>query len=361
MSNQNWDMYDYIVESKDAVNNIIEQGNDLFASALSYCETKEINQIYVVGSGTSYHAALAAKGIMEKALQMKVNIIYPLAFKDNEFIASNEALVIGVSHAGRSSSTIKALDYAREKGMSTIAMTVEMERPIRNHADETVLIAVGEELAGPKTKGFIGSIATLALFSLLLGVRRGTISEQEKEELVSRMKKTTDQIPELAEKAWKWYKENKIDLVNCRRMIVIGYENCVSAMMEGTLKISEAVRYSVIGYEQEEFMHGIYHGIDAETYILYLAPPSQYLDRCVRMKDYFAVERKNHNYLITSEKQFSDNKNFVFDFINDPYFMTMEYIVPLQVIARKLSLDLGIDCNQSSDPDFHRKMESYTY
>ena len=50
-----------------------------------------------------------------------------------------------------------------------------------------------------------------------------------------------------------------------------------------------------------------------------------------------------------------------YNFINDPYFEAMEYVVPLQVIARKLSLDLGIDCNISSDPNFHRKMASYTY
>ena len=51
---------------------------------------------------------------------------------------------------------------------------------------------------------------------------------------------------------------------------MLGYESCMSAMLEGTLKILEAVRYSVVGYEMEEFMHGVYHSIDQDTYLLYL-------------------------------------------------------------------------------------------
>lgn len=357
----NWDMYDYILESKDAVRNIVAKQSTIFTEAIEYCLERKIQQIYLVGSGTSYHAALAARTVLEKTLNIKVNAIYPMQFKDNELITTKNTLVIGISHAGRSSSTILALDYAKSQGLLTIAMTAERNRPISKHADKTVYIEIGEELAGPKTKGFIGSIATVVLFGLNYGIKAKLTNKQIKDQLIERMVKTTDNIPIIAEKASQWYKENKADFIKSRRIIIVGYENCLAAMMEGTLKISEAVRYSVIGYEQEEFMHGIYHGIDENTYLIYLASQGQYYERCIRMKDYFEKERHNHNYLITSDHTQENGKNFVFDFVNDVYFETMEYIIPLQVIARKLSLDLGIDCNISSDPDFHKKMASYTY
>ena len=66
-------------------------------------------------------------------------------------------------------------------------------------------------------------------------------------------------------------------------------------------------------------------------------------------------------YLITSDETQNDKRTFVYPFKDDEYFATMEYVIPLQVIARKLSLDLGIDCNISSDPNFHKNMGSYTY
>lgn len=361
MDEKKWDMYDYIIESKAAVQNIVAHHSSIFKDAIEYCKDSEIEQIYIVGSGTSYHAALCARSVLEKELKIKVNASYPIRFKDDELITSKNTLVIGISHAGRSSSTIMALDKARELGLKTIAMTAERNRPINEHADQTVYIEIGPEYAGPKTKGFIGSIATIVMFGLKLGVKKGWINEAKQDELISRMLKTTNNIPEIAEKAWEFYKANKEELMKSRRMIVVGYENCLGAMMEGTLKISEAVRYSVVGYEMEEFMHGIYHGIDENTYMIYLASQGQYLDRCIRMRDYFAKERHNHNYMITSENSLEGGTNFVYPFVNDPYFEAMEYVVPLQVIARKLSLDLGIDCNLSSDPDFHRKMASYTY
>ena len=69
----------------------------------------------------------------------------------------------------------------------------------------------------------------------------------------------------------------------------------------------------------------------------------------VNMMKYFGERDHAHNYMVTSEKEQESKENFVYPFQNDPYFASMEYVVPLQVIARKLSLDLGIDCNISSE------------
>lgn len=359
---KNWDMYQYILESKEAVRNIVAHQEEIFKEALDYYFEQEIEQIYIVGSGTSYHASLASRELMERVLNIHVKSSYPMVFKDSELITNKKTLVIGISHAGRSTSTIMALDKARELGLSTIAVTAERNKPIIEHGDAKMYIEIGPEYAGPKTKGFIGSIATLVLFALNIAKRKQSITEDEFHDYVRRMVETTDQIPMIAEQASAWYEVNKNELKVCRRMLLIGYENCDAAMMEGTLKILEAVRYSVTGYELEEFMHGVYHSIQDDTFMLYIGSKGQYYDRMLNMARYFAKERTEHNFIFSSDRSLADNpKNFVFPFKEDPLFQSMEYIVPFQVIARKLSLDLGIDCNLSSDPDFHKKMGSYTY
>lgn len=361
MQDKNWDMYDYILESKDAVRNIVEKQDAIFADALSYLKGKDIEQIYVLGSGTSYHASVAAKKVMEDTLGVKVINMYPMEFVDNERVFNTKTLVVGISHAGRSSSTIKALDKARDMGLLTVAMTAERDRPLVEHAEKTVYIEIGDEYAGPKTKGYIGSIATIALLGIKLAVQQGKLTQADKSELEKRMLDTTDQIPDIADKAWEWYKTNAEELKKCRRLLVLGYEGCMSAMLEGTLKILEAVRYSVTGYELEEFMHGVYHSIDKDTYMLYLGCPGKHYARMVGMRDYFVEKRGAKSYVVTSDTAQAGKENFVYPFRNDPYFASMEYVVPLQVIARKLSLDLGIDCNLSSDPNFHKSMGSYSY
>ena len=105
MTEKNWDMYQYILESKPAVRNIVEHQDEIFKEALDYCADGTIEQIYVVGSGTSYHGALACKKLLEDVLKVKVFASYPMQFKDNELILNPHTLVIGISQAGRSSST----------------------------------------------------------------------------------------------------------------------------------------------------------------------------------------------------------------------------------------------------------------
>jgi len=355
------DMYDYILESKEAVRHIVDEQDELLKTALEYCCDGKIEQVYVLGSGTSYHAAVSARKVMEDTMQIKVFAMYPMEFVDNEKVFNKNTLVIGISQAGRSTSTIKALDKAKALGLMTLAITANIQAPVTEHADRTVLLAVGEELAGPKTKGYEGSVATLALLGMKLAEKTGKITGERKEELTRAMVETSDGIPDIAQKAWDWYKTNKEDLLKCKRIIVIGCDSCMGAMLEGTLKILEAARYSVTGYELEEFMHGIYHAIDKDTYILYLGNKSKHLERMVHMMKYFEEERHAHNYMITSDESLATQRNLVYPFKEDGYFSSMEYVVPMQVLARKMSMDMGIDCNIPSDPLFHKKMGSYEY
>lgn len=353
------DMYAYILESKKVTNDIVMNQDSIFEKAEQYILQHEIEQIYIIGSGTSYHAALAAKPLLEKVLSMKVFVSYPIIFKEEQ-IFNPKTLVIGISHAGKSSSTILGLGKAKSMGLATIAMSAEDNTPIFEHADEKQMIEIGEELAGPKTKGYIGAIVTLMVFGLRVALKTKKISKSTFDDYLIRMVENTNAIPEIAETTSQWYEQNKEELIKCRRLYIIGYDQCLSAMMEGTLKILEAVRYSVQGYEMEEFMHGIYHAINEDVYMLYIGCDGQYYDRMLRLRGYFDRERTKHNFVITS-KEDGNSKNIVFPFTNDADFAVLQFIIPMQVIARKLSLDLGIDCNIPSDPDFHRKMASYIY
>ena len=258
MSKDYGDMYQYILESKKAVRNIISNHEEIFHDAVEYFFEGGYEQIYVIGSGTSYHSALAAKRLMEKVLKMKVFASYPIVFKDEQ-IFNKKTLVMGLSYAGMSASTIAGLDKAKECGFGTIAMTAERGRPVEHHGDVKLYVEIGEEKAGPKTKGYIGSIVTFMIFALKVALKQGKITQKEFEDYLNRMQATADAIPDIAEAASNWYLNNKEDLLKCRRLYVIGYDNCLADMMEGTLKICEAVRYSVQGFELEEFMHGIYH------------------------------------------------------------------------------------------------------
>lgn len=358
MEQNHGDMYAYILESKDITHTILKQQDDIFKEVEQYCEKHCIEQIYLIGSGTSYHAALSAKTFLEKILEIKVFVNYPTVFMEDA-IFNKHTLVMGISHAGKSASTISGLQRAHAMGLPTVALSAEKQTPIYEHADCALSIEIGEELAGPKTKGYIGSIVTLLVFGIRMAFKQKKIKKEKVEEYERRILQNVDTIPDIAAATCTWYEQHKKELKSCRRLYVIGYGQCLGSMMEGTLKILEAVRYSVQGYEMEEFMHGIYHAIDSETFLLYMGCNGPCYERILRLKRYFEKERTTHNFLLTSKD--GGEKDFVFPFTNDDDFAGLQYVVPMQVLAKKLSLDLGIDCNIPSDPNFHKKMESYLY
>jgi glucosamine 6-phosphate synthetase-like amidotransferase/phosphosugar isomerase protein len=354
------DMYEYILESKNAVREIIRNRSAILRKAVDYFCANNIEQLYLIGSGTSYHASFAAKRFMEKTLKMPVHVSYPLVFKDIETVFNKNTLVIGSSHGGKSNSTLAGLDKARQSGLKTIASTVVHDSEIVKHADVVLYCELGEENTGPKTKGYFCAAVLHMLFALAAALRKGLITQDEEQGYIERIQKSTDNIPVIAGAADAWYKVHADELKKSKRIVVIGYENNIATYMEGTLKILEAVRYSVTGYELEEFMHGIYHSIWDDSFIFYIGAKGQYYPRLLKLKDYFE-QRTPHSFLFSGDTTQRNEKNCIAPFIDDGEFSFLEYIVPLQVIARRLSADLGIDCNVSSDADFHKKMGSYRF
>lgn len=357
-----YDIYNYILESAETVRNLIASKEETMHDAVEYLVDKDVRRVVILGSGTSYHACVAAKRSMAKSLGIPVECMYPIDFKDGEVVRQEGTAVIGISQAGRSTSTILALQKAKELGYYTISCTSERNTPVQEEGDCYLHLNVGEELSGPKTKGFIGSIAELALFASVLACRKGRMTPEEVSALENRLIASSENIPDIAEKSRAWAESNIEELEKCRRLIIVGYGGCIGAMMEGSLKILEGVRCSVTGYQMEEFMHGIYHSVWENDYIIYLAEPGEYYSRLKGMLRYFDEERHAHQFVVTSDKAFENYRNaFVYPFRDDEDFATMEYVIPLQVITKVVSMRLGIDCNIPSDTQFHQKMGSYRY
>lgn len=350
------DMLTCMYEMKDLMRGILGKHSESVKEAVNYTCSRNIEQIYIVGSGTSYHAAVAAKNVLEELLDLKIIPMYPMEFKDNERVFNKNTLVIGISHSGTSTSTIHALNKAAELGLATIACTAVHDSVLLQHADAKLYVEIGIENVGPKTKGYIGCIVTLYQFAMLCALEKGKIKEADVKTLTEEILSATDAIPSIMDSFKVWYEVNAEELKKAKRVIVVGYEENASSVLEGTLKVLETIRRSVVGYELEEFLHGIYNSIDSETYIIYLGSKGQYYQRLLNLKNYLD-EKTEHGFLITFDESKACKKNFIYPFISGR-FSLLQYIIPLQMLANLLSKDLGINCNIPSDPLFHKKMNS---
>ncbi|MBE5986680.1 MAG: SIS domain-containing protein [Paenibacillaceae bacterium] len=352
-------MYDYICETPIVLTDIIKRRKEITKEFVEFYQDKTIDQIYVIGSGTSYHAGLSAKAYLEEILNIKVFICYPTQFERNEKIFNKNTMVIGVSQGGQSLSTVAGLDSAVNRGLYTAALSENPTALIFEHADTKTRLFVGNEKCGAKTKGYAGTTLTLMMMLTEWAIEKGIVTEDVAQDYFQRMFRVIANMEMITAEATKWYGRIKEEFLPAKRIIVVGYDGMYADVLEGALKILETVRQGVTGYDIEEFFHGIYNSITETSHIFYLASKGDYKPRVEKLVN-ILNEWTPHHYVIASpEGLFKDSsKNLVCDFTEDPLFSPWEYIIPLQVVACLAPQDLGINPDIPKDPEFHKKIGS---
>ncbi len=352
-------MYQYICETPAVLTDIIERRKEIVKSFVVYYRDKEIEQVYVLGSGTSYHAGLAAREYLEELLQIKVFTMYPTQFARSEAVFNKNTLVVGMSQGGQSLSTVEGLDSAKERGFHTAAISENPTALIFRHADTATRIEVGNEQCGAKTKGYAGTTVTLMMMLTEWAVETGRVTEEKAAGYRTRMFRVIGNLGNVTKAATEWYHRISKEFLPAERIIVVGYDNMYADVLEGALKILETVRQGVTGYDIEEFFHGIYNSIHDNAHIFYLASEGDYKPRTEKLIEILS-EWTPHNYMIASPAGLTKTteKDLICEFVEDPLFSGWEYIIPLQVVACLAPQELGINPDIPKDPLFHKRIGS---
>ena len=276
-------MYDYICETPDVLTYIINNRKEIVQEFVNEYKDKKIDQIYVIGSGTSYHAGLSAKNYLEEILNIKVFCMYPTQFSRSEKVFNKNTLVIGMSQGGQSLSTVEGLDAASKRGLMTASVSENPTALIFEHAQTQTRIEVGNEKCGAKTKGYAGTTVTLMMMLSELAIIKGILKEEKFKLYKERMFNVIHNMPLVVDAATKWYGRIKDEFLPAKRIIVVGYDGNYADVLEGALKVLETVRQGVTGYDIEEFFHGIYNSITESAHIFYLASKGDYKPRTLKL------------------------------------------------------------------------------
>lgn len=345
-------MLEYIRETPAVLKNILDNRKEFTKAFVKDFVESKYNKIVLVGSGTSYHGGLSTRAFIEKTLQVTVDANYPLLYKNFTSVFEEKTIVIGISQGGESKSTIQALEFANKNGCKTVSLTeAGSESKLAKYSDIALCLNCGTEIAGPKTKGYQATMMMLILMALETAYALDKISLEKYTEVISRLYQLVDKLDVVTDESIAWYRRNKEDFIQAKRMIIVGFKNNYGNVLEGRLKIEEAVRYGIEGYELEEFMHGIYHSIDEGVHIIYLAQDDEFKERIIKLRNFMA-DYTPHQFMIGSVRR-DDLKDMDFQFGDDHEFCAFEYIIPLQCIAFFLSKDLGINANIPKIKNFH--------
>lgn len=351
-------MYDYIFEAESYASKIIERRKEITRPYIQ-AVNDQIETIVITGAGTSNFSPQSARIFMEKVTGIPTYVVLPTEITAQEYTFNEHTLLIGISATGTSANTIAALEYAKSKGATAVAFTNDLSSPFAMKNEHRVFIDHGEEDVSPKSKSYICELVTLCLCALELGLHMKKVSEEEYGNLIERMMRTVKNLNSVATQSDAWYTKHSEEFKQCERMLVVGYGANKGNIKEGALKILECGRFQTSSYELEEFMHGIYHSIKSDCYLLYIANSEKAsLDRSVRLMNYLS-EFTDHQFIVCNKSEGVHNERSLdIDFVDDPDFYFIEYMIPMQIVAYRIAVDKGIDPNRPSDPLFHQKMNS---
>jgi glucosamine--fructose-6-phosphate aminotransferase (isomerizing) len=214
-----------------------------------------LTSIKIAACGTSWHAALAGKYMLEKLARVPVEVDYASEFRYRDPVLTESDLLIVISQSGETADTIAAMREARQAGCKVLAVCNVQGSMIHREADGTILTHAGPEIGVASTKAFTAQMVALYLFALYLGELRGMISADEGKSLAQELAELPLKIEQLLNDADSIEELSK-EFFRVQDFLYLGRGINFPVALEGALKLKEISYIHAEGYPAGEMKHG---------------------------------------------------------------------------------------------------------
>ena len=232
---------------------------------------EHFREVKIVACGTSWHAALAGKFMIERLARIPVEVDYGSEFRYRDPILSEDTLVVLISQSGETADTLAALRETRQKGAKTLAICNVLGSMLTREATGTLLTHAGPEIGVASTKAFTSQLTVLFLLAMYLGQIRGVLSDEASVGLVQELVC----LPGLLETILSQdtvYEDLVKDLFRANDFLYLGRGIHFPIALEGALKLKEVSYIHAEGYPAGEMKHGPNALIDEKLPTVVLAP-----------------------------------------------------------------------------------------
>lgn len=340
----------YIRETPEALRRLIDNPPPIAAIRMAILE-RDIDKVWIAGSGTSLFASEIAARLWEEACGVDTEAIGALQFREQVEtldIGAN-TLVIAISQTGATNVLVEALSIARERGSLSLACTAFPESPLAKAADFVLESQTGPENTPGKTKGFITTTVAVGIVALAIAANDNDWKAPA-EALISRISDTISATDKVID-GW-------VDrLKGANALWTVGSGYMAPAAVEGGLKMLEVAKLPVIGKELEEMLHGQFHAIGAGAGIVFLAGMIGKSNRIGDLRR--VIDTVNVPVIsIADAKAAAACADHEWDLVLDTKgaapFEALIGAVPLQLLAEKLAVARGLDPDQPRYPELYR-------
>ncbi|HKL48517.1 MAG TPA: glutamine--fructose-6-phosphate transaminase (isomerizing) [Desulfuromonadales bacterium] len=259
---------------------VMEEPGDIYLEDLLLTDEslQGLTRVNIVACGTSWHAALIGKFMIEKLVRLPVEVDIASEFRYRNPIVDERTLTVLISQSGETADTLAALREARGKGGKAVAICNVVESSIARESDGVIYTHAGPEIGVASTKAFTTQIVALYLFAMYLGRARKVIDAGQ---LRGRIDDLTT-LPRKIEEALKL--DEQIEQIartfmGARDFLYLGRGNQYPIALEGALKLKEISYIHAEGYPAGEMKHGPIALIDEEMPVVVVAPANETFEK----------------------------------------------------------------------------------
>jgi glutamine---fructose-6-phosphate transaminase (isomerizing) len=317
---------------------------------------REFENVRIVACGTSWHAGLAGKFMIERLARVPVDVDYGSEFRYRDPILNDKTLTICISQSGETADTLAAQREAKQKGSPTLAICNVMGSMITREAAGTILTHAGPEIGVASTKAFTSQIAALLVLASYLGQVRGKLSPADAKKLMLEFTQIPHKIETVLQAEEAGLFENLArQFFRKSDFLYLGRGIHYPIALEGALKLKEISYIHAEGYPSGEMKHGPNALIDENLPVVVLAtrdesdPASMtlYEKSVSNIKEVKARDGIVIAMVTKGDHLAREATDFIIELPPAPELLSVLLeIVPLQLLAYHIAVRRGCDVDQ---------------
>lgn len=299
-------------------------------------------RILIVACGTSWHAALIGKYLLQEMTRIPVEVEYASEFRYSNPVLTKDDIVIAISQSGETADTLAAIQMSREMGAFVYGISNVVGSSIPRDTDSGTYIHVGPEIGVASTKAFTGQVMVLTILSLAIAQLRGTMTQEQVEELGEYIIKMPELVKEVLNLDAK-IKQMSLIYTYARNFLYLGRGYSYPVALEGALKLKEISYIHAEGYPAAEMKHGPIALIDFDMPTVIIAPNDHLYEKIVSNVQQVKARHGSVIAIVTEgDKEIRNIADHVLEIPAVPECLTpILTSVPLQLLSYYIAINKG--------------------
>jgi glucosamine--fructose-6-phosphate aminotransferase (isomerizing) len=328
---------------------MFEESGEVFFNELQLTpqEWQDIRRVHVVACGTSWHAGLVGKFLLEDAARIPIEVDYGSEYRYRNPMVDEHTLVIGVTQSGETADTIAGMQEAKAKGAKLITICNVLGAAATRMSDGVIYTNAGPEIGVASTKAFTTQLTAFYLLSLYIRQLRGD-DKADIRYAMHEMRVIPHKIEDILAKQEKAIEKLAHKYQNAQDFLFLGRGVHYPIALEGALKLKEISYIHAEGYPAGEMKHGPIALIDENLPVVAIATHTPVYDKVI--SNLQEVKARDGKLIVICDEGDEEMKKFADDVIEIPWtiepLQPILTVIPTQLLAYYIALRRGCDVDQ---------------